>query len=410
MTFLTFIRNNARWLVGGLTLTFFSSAGQTFFIAQFASDVRGTFDLSHGEFGAVYMLATLGSAVTLIYIGKIVDHRSVREVSAAVILLLAGACILMATATSVPALVLAIYVLRLFGQGMMSHTAMTAMGRWFVAERGRAVTLTSTGNQLGEAALPISVVALLSLIDWRTVWWICAAVLVLVALPLTRMCFGRDRTPLMPTMTVSEIGYQWTSREVLRDGPFWIVCVGVLAPAFIGTSVFFHQVHLGEIKQWPSTTIAGSFGAMSITTVIVALLSGQLIDRFSARQMLPIFLAPLGLGCFVLAQAVHPDMMLIFMGLLGMGYGFSSAIFGAIWAEVYGTRHLGSIRSIVVAAMVVASALGPGITGWLIDQGVAFDRQLIYMGYYCLFAVIVMIPVSRNLHRRITQQALLTHN
>jgi len=40
-------------------------------------------------------------------------------------------------------LVIAIYLLRLAGQGMMSHTAMTAMGRWFVAERGRAVAVTS---------------------------------------------------------------------------------------------------------------------------------------------------------------------------------------------------------------------------------------------------------------------------
>jgi MFS family permease len=56
--------------------------------------------------------------------------------------------------------------------------------------------------------------------------------------------------------------------------------------------------------------------------------------------------------------------------------GAGSAVLGAFWPEYYGTRHLGAIRSVATSLMVFATALGPVITGALIDAGVDYDRQL----------------------------------
>ena len=72
------------------------------------------------------------------------------------------------------------------------------------------------------------------------------------------------------------------------------------------------------------------------------------------------------------------------MAFMGVSYGFSSTISGAIWPELYGTRHLGAIRSVVISTMVLATAMGPGITGLLIDAGVPFSLQLAGMGAYSL--------------------------
>jgi hypothetical protein len=67
-------------------------------------------------------------------------------------------------------LVAAIFLLRLFGQGLMGHTAMVAMARWFVATRGRAVSVAGLGVALGEALLPLTFVALSGVFDWRLLW------------------------------------------------------------------------------------------------------------------------------------------------------------------------------------------------------------------------------------------------
>lgn len=395
-----FLRTNARWLCGGMLLTFFSSVGQTFFIASFAGQIRADFGLSHGDFGLVYMSATLASAVTLIFLGRVLDQVRIVKVAMVLIIMLSGAALTMAWAQTVPALLLAIYLLRLFGQGMMSHTAMVAMGRWFVAERGRAVSIAGTGYQLGEGALPLLVVGLLMFADWRSAWIVAAIVLLVVALPLSYWCLHVPRTPSQKDRDNHERGKQWTRTEVLRDVPFWAVCTGVLAPSFIGTSVFFHQTHLGELKGWQPSTIASSFAVMSVSSVLVGLVAGQLIDRFSARFMLPFFLVPLSLGCIVLSLAQNPMTMSIFMFLLGSSYGVSNAVFGAIWPEIYGTRNLGAIRSMVSAAMVFASALGPGLTGWLIDRQVGFEFQLLIMSVYCFATMLILFPVSRVLRRR----------
>ena len=400
LTFAHFLGSNMRWLAGGILLTFCSSIGQTFFIASFAGDIRADFGLSHGGFGMIYMLATLGSAATLVVVGRVADEVAIFKVAASLILLLAGAALLMGSSQSIVILLISIYFLRLIGQGMMTHTAMVAMGRWFVAERGRAVSVTTTGHQLGEGILPLVLVSLLAMTGWRTAWFIAAAVLVLVALPLSMYLLRTPRTPSQDDRDNHERGRQWTRAEVLRDAPFWAVCTGVLAPAFIGTAVFFHQVHLGELKSWAPGVVASSFAVMSVTSVTVGLLTGHLIDRYSARVLLPFFLTPLALGCLVLSLGQEPVMMALFMLMLGSSYGVSNAVFGSIWPEIYGTRHLGAVRSVVSAAMVFASALGPGLTGWLIDLGVGFEVQLLFMSAYCAVTMLVLFSVSRRLLER----------
>ncbi|MFK7860323.1 MAG: MFS transporter [Granulosicoccus sp.] len=397
LSFLAFLRRNARWLTGGILLTFCSSAGQTFFISLFAGQIRAEFALSHGDFGFLYMLATLASAGTLIWLGKLADKVTIVRLAGCWIIALAAAASLMAMANSITTLLMSLYFLRLFGQGMLSHTALVAMGRWFHAERGRAVSVATVGHQLGDGLLPLLVVGLLIVVDWRSVWFFASIALLLIALPLSQVLLHLPRQPSSKDRDNFERGRQWTRKEVLHDIPFWAVCTGVLAPSFIGTSVFFHQVHLAELKQWSLTVIASSFGLLSITSVVVGLLTGQLIDRFSARVILPFFLFPLSLGCLVLGVFDVPLAMFLFMALLGTSYGIASGVFGAIWPESYGTRHLGSIRAVVSAAMVFASALGPGVTGWLIDLGVGFERQLLAMSLYCVAMMLVLFPVSRVL-------------
>ncbi len=60
------------------------------------------FALSDGDFGLIYMGCMLASAATLPWLGQFIDRHS-------------GARVIL----------LAIYLLRLFGQGMMSHVALT---------------------------------------------------------------------------------------------------------------------------------------------------------------------------------------------------------------------------------------------------------------------------------------------
>ena len=403
MPYFQFIRANIRWLAGGFLLAFFSSFGQTFFIAIWSGDIRTEFGLSHGDFGFLYMSATLLSALTLPFIGRSLDLFPIPNIAVVVISALSITCFVMAGVKSTLALFVVIYALRLFGQGMMTHTSVTAMGRWYAENRGKAVSIATLGFQFGEAFLPIVFVSLAAVVGWRSSWVVAAVMLLFIALPAVYLLMRVERIPHSKTL-VDDIAAnsepQWTRAEVLRDSQFWLLCFGVFAPAFIGTSIFFHQVYLVELKGWTMELFTSSFVIMAATTAVFSLLAGVVIDRFNARMLLPVFLIPLGAGCVCLAYFTAPWAIFVYMVLLGVSYGISTALFGALWPEIYGTVHLGSVRSIIVAMMVFASALGPGITGWLIDRGVPFTDQLGVMAMYCIAVSVLMLFAARNLSAR----------
>jgi sugar phosphate permease len=404
MTFLAFLRENARWLAGGFLLTLFSSFGQTFFISLSAGSIREEYGLSHGGFGTLYMVATLGSALTLPRLGQIVDRYSVKHVALFIIPMLAVAAVSMAFSTNILLLAFTIYLLRLFGQGMLTHTSFTAMGRWFSAQRGRAVSVVTLGHNAGEAIFPLIFVAVAVAVGWRNTWLMAAAALVLVALPVIVSLIAVERAPRAtdPVARISD-ARDWTRAEALRDPVFYLLFLGVMAPSFIGTVIFFHQVYLVELRGWSLEIFAGTFTLMAVMTATFALISGQLIDRFSAVALLPAFLIPLGLACLILGFFEGQWSAFAFMALLGVSWGFSSTLFGALWPEIYGTRHLGSIRALAVAIMVFASAMGPGLTGLLIDLGVSYPGQIIAMGIYCFAISLVMLQVSRRVRARAAQ-------
>lgn len=409
MPFLAFVRDNVRWLAGGFLLTFFSSFGQTFFIALSAGSIRTEFDLSHGEFGSIYMIATLASALTLTQFGKIVDYISVSKVALIIIPALAVACLGMAFTSNLVMLVMVIYGLRLFGQGMMTHNAITAIGRWYVGQRGRAVSVVTIGHQVGEAALPLLYVSVVAFVGWRETWMMAAGMLILIALPLS---YGLMRVERRPQSTDGAgrraSGRDWTRPEVLRDPLFWLVCIGLLAPSFIGTTIFFHQVYLIELRGWSVGAFAGSYAFMAVMTVCLALIAGVLVDRFTAVALLPSFLLPLAGACFILGLVEEQWGVFAFMALVGVSYGLSSTLFGAVWPEMYGMAHLGSIRAIVVALMVFASAMGPGVTGFLIDFHIAYPMQILAMGVYCVVVCLLMVMVGRKVTERNRHDALST--
>jgi len=400
---LAFIKHNFRWIAGGFMLTYFSSLGQTYFISASVSEWQAAFGLSHGEFGRLYMFATLASALCLPFVGRLVDVVQAHRIVALVAPVLAGASLLAGFASSVPMLVAAVFMLRLFGQGMMTHIALTTTGRWFVVERGRAISLVVLGHQGGEATIPLAFAAITIAYGYRVGWFAAAAVLLVVGLPVAYWAYRKPRVPHGQLSTEKKRSPEvrsWTRQEVLKDPVFWILLTGVLAPAFIGTTIFYHQNYLTALHDWPPQLFATSLLVMALTTVGFALLTGAAIDRFGATLVLPFFLLPLASACFALAYSGPEITLFIVMVLLGISYGISSTLFGSLWPEIYGLANLGAVRSITVSAAVLATAIGPGLTGTLIDRGMGLPAQMIFFGFYCLLAAGAMTIASISLLRR----------
>lgn len=387
-------------IVFGAFMCLISSVGQTYFISLFGGELRAAFGLSHGEFGLVYMIGTIASGATLILFGRIVDVLSLNGSTFIVLAGLAAVAAFTGLTWSPVALTLAIFGLRLFGQGMSTHVGITAMARHFERFRGRAISIASLGHAVGVAISPAFVIFLLSRMDWREAWF-TTAVLVLVLTPLAPLLLRGtgwqrpDREESGPESGAPTTG-GWTLRQALRDPGMWLRMPALLAPAFISTGFFFHQVHLAAHKGWSIETMAYSFSAFAVTTVLGLLSGGMLVDALTARRLVGVFLTPLALSCLVLWYASAPATAPLFLGLMGFGAGLTQVLLGALWAELYGVRHIGAIRSFATAMMVFSTGLAPFVMGFAIDLGVTMETIAIWAAVYCLAASIFSSIAARS--------------
>lgn len=397
-----FLRENLRWIGGGFLLMFFSSFGQTFFVGLSGISLRARFHLSDGQFGGLYMIATLASALTLPWVGRALDLMPGWKVARFSIPGLAIACLLVGVAPHVIVLALALYLLRLFGQGMMTEIAFTEVGRWFNANRGRAMALVVPGVQVGSALLPVAVVLVATLGGWRAPWLASAVLLMLLGYPLIIGLLKVERVPHSRELAAGQqrTARDWTRREVLRDPVFYLLLAGVLAPPFIGTTIFFHQGYLIALRGYDPLVFATAFSVMAMTTVLFGLVCGHLIDRFGALRLLPFVLVPLAVASAAVGLVTPVWGIYFFMFLLGISNGFTQTLLGALWPEVYGLANLGGIRALIVSAMVLATALGPGLTGVLIDLGFPLPGQMLWMALWCVVASIAMTMASRAVRLR----------
>ena len=401
---LNFFVQHKRFLAFGFLAAVFSSFGQTFFIALSGGEIRAAFNLSHGDFGLLYAIGTVSSAVLLIWLGRKIDDVDLRIFSACVIAGLGVACIGMAHVIGPITLVLAIFALRLTGQGLMSHIAFVSMGRYFDAHRGKAISVASMGFPAGEALFPIIVVAIIATIGWQDMWLALGVIILCGLFPLLMWLLRghHHRHAELVEDKKSTSGQAvlsgWTRGQVLRDPKFYVLIPTVLAMPFIGTGVFFHQVHLVTEKGWGLAVFASFFVIFAGVQMGAAMASGIAVDRWGATKLVRLFLLPACVGLLILSQSDTPIAGAIFMALFGLSGGAATVTGGAIWAELYGIVHLGAIKALAWALMVFASALSPPIMGIAIDHGIKMDTIALISAVYFLGAMILVVTVFSHLN------------
>ncbi|MDB3872890.1 MFS transporter [Pelagibacteraceae bacterium] len=369
-------------------MTFCSSFGQTFFLGIFNPFIREDLNLSHSEFGGIYSAATLVSSLTIIWLGKKIDDFKLRNFAIFVCISLFFAAVFMSQLSSLVHLLLAIFFLRLFGQGLMSHTSSTAMARYFDKNRGKALGVAWLGLSFGEGILPGLVIFLLNYLVWKKIWITIAVFLIVFVLPLIVFLLKNfeDNSVEQEQSKKSENIKNWTRQEVLKDLRFYFLLPAVLCPAFLITGIFINQIYLFENLNWGINFIAPSFTAYAIFSVISLQLSGFLIDKFSALKILPFYLIPMILGLLFSLLFKFALSPVIFFILMAITNGTSNVLLTSTWSEMYGTKHLGAIRSITVSLMVFSTSLSPFLFGYLIDFGFNAKDITLFMVIYALFS------------------------
>jgi predicted MFS family arabinose efflux permease len=391
------IRSNFKIIVFGFVFTFFSSVGQSFFIGLFNSNIREELNISHGEFGTIYGIATLCSSLTLIWLGKKIDDLKLVNYSLLVVIFLTFAALFFSFINGIIFLTIGIFFLRLSGQGLMAHTASTAVARYFDQSRGKALSYIWVGMSLGEFLLPAIIVYALTFIYWRNLWQ-GLALIILLLLPIFTYLTIKDinifsREKEKGNHNNNNIGLikSWTRKEVIRDLKFYSVLPAMLASSFVITGIVINQTFIIESKDWGKFAIAKSFMIYSILTVITLFLSGYLVDKFTSRKIFPLLNIPLLLSVIILAIFDHPYSAFIFMGFMGISNGLTNVLISSFWAEIYGVNYLGSIKALTGSLMVFSTALATAVFGILIDLGYSIENIAFLCAIYTAISIFIVI-------------------
>jgi predicted MFS family arabinose efflux permease len=384
----------------GFIFTFFSSFGQSYFIGIFNSSIRADLSITHGQFGTIYASATLLSSLILIWIGKKIDDMEVFKFSMFVIILLSFASYFFSTIKIIPFLFIGIFLLRLSGQGLMSHTATTTVSRFFEKTRGKALSITWLGLSAAEFILPVLIVFLLTIISWREIWF-AISLLVLFILPITSFLLIKklklDSREDSKENIINNNIKQWTRYEVIKDFRFYIIALNMLGMPSVATGVFVYQSFIISSKNWGPFVFAQSFMVYSVLSVITLSISGYLIDKFTSRKLLIYMNIPLLLAVMVLNLFDNPLSSFILLGLIGISNGFANVLGSSTWAEIYGVKYIGGIKAITNAMMVFATATGAATFGILIDVGYSINFIALISSIYIAFSLILLFLFRKNI-------------
>ena len=386
----------------GFIFTFFSSFGQSFFLGLFNSSIRNELSITHGEFGSIYASATLLSSFLLIWVGKKIDDINISKFALFVIILLSFSSFLFSKISSIALLFIAIFLMRFSGQGMMSHTATTTISRYFTKSRGKALSTGWFGLSTAEFILPVLIVYLLVIYDWKNIW-LTISIIVILLLPVASYLLVRNLNfeSRETGNNINSSNYKiknWKRIEVIKDYRFYIVCANMLAMPWIATGTFVYQSFILDSKNWGPYIIAQSFMAYSILSVVTLFISGFLIDKFTSRKLLIFMNLPLLLSVIVIIYFNHPLTSFVFLGLIGISNGFANVLGSSTWAEIYGVKYIGSIKALTTALMVFATAFGTALFGILIDNEFSIEQIAIISAIYISIALISLFFIRNNLN------------
>jgi len=392
---------NKKVIIFGFIFTFFSSFGQSFFLGLFNAPIRNELGITHGQFGSIYASATICSSLLLIWVGKKIDDYRILNYSFFIVILLFFSSLFFSFINSIYFLAVGIFLMRLSGQGLMSHASTTTISRFFERSRGRALSTIWFGLSTAEFILPVLMTYFFLIYSWRTVWQ-GIAVLIILFLPLVILKTIKsinlesrevDNNPKLKKTKIKS----WRRRDVIKDYRFYIISLNMLAMPWLATGIFVYQSFISDSKMWEVYTIPKAFMVYSITSIITLFMSGFLVDKFTGRKLILYMNLPLLLAMYTLIELNHEISAYIFLGLIGISNGLANILGSSTWAEIYGVKYIGSIKALTTAFMVFSTAFGTAVFGLLIDKGFSIENIASIGGLYILASLALLIITKKTI-------------
>jgi len=383
-----------------------TSPGQTFGISIFNPSFLETLGISLSQLTGAYMVGTLLAAVPQPTIGGLMDRFGLRRMMTIIVILLGLACFYTATVQTLWRLLIAFFLLRLFGQGALSLLAANIPAMWFHERLGKVSGLMNASVAGATAIIPPFILWLISNFGWRWAYAILGFTVWIILLPILVILFRNrpedvgqqlDGLTLNPGVASpkfihrmkrpTSLGRSFSLKEAQHSRAYWIMMLYTAAWALIATAIYFNLLPLFTSKGLTEAQAAATYTILAISAVITQFAAGILADRLPLNWLLSLAAAALIMALLSLALAAASWMGISYAIFMGITQGFGGVVAGTLWARYYGREHLGKIRGSIFTAGVAGSSVGPYIMGLVYDHTGSYQTSL-------WIFVAVLIPIA----------------
>ena len=353
----------------GLILT---SPGQTYSISIFIEHFITDLGISRSLVSTFYTIGTLTGSFVLPFVGRQIDRRSPRIVAGIIAALFGLACIYMSSVQNGLMLLVGFVAVRMLGQGSLGLVSTYIINQWWLRRRGMMMGLAGVVSALlGLGLFPVLLNWLIPQVGWRLTYVILGCALLVIMVPIALIFYrsrpetfgllpdGAKTTPKIVTSKGEVAEENWTAQEASRTPAFWIIAMGLASISMLSTGLQFHMVSIFLDNQLSADAAASVYFPIAITTAIVTLGSGILVDRIGVRYLLMAALLLQALALW-LAPSLSGLVMATMYGIvLGCLSGLQRTVSTVVYASYFGRLHLGAISGISSTILVAGSALGP---------------------------------------------------
>jgi EmrB/QacA subfamily drug resistance transporter len=150
-------------------------------------------------------------------------------------------------------------------------------------------------------------------------------------------------------------------------GPVMAVVVGMIMVILDSTVVNVAMPNLIDDFHSTVSTIQWTITAYTLALSAVIPLAGWLIDRYGAKQIFLITIVMFTLGSVLCSLAQTPEQLVLYRIIQGIGGGMVSPIGMAIIFRLAPPGKQGSVMGVLGVPMMLAPAIGPTLSGFLIE-------------------------------------------
>ncbi len=261
-------------------------------------------------------------------------------------------------------------------------TVTTVVVNWFQRRRSLAMAMTQLGLSVAGLMAPAIAWSLTSN-GWRATAFASGVIILLVALPLSRMMHrtpeevgllpdgGPPKNPLRPGVrtTSGPEPAEFTAREALHTRAFWFISFGHGLALFVVSAVTVHLVlHLVDDLGYTVGQAASVLAFMTTIMIAGRFAGGLLGDRFDKRYITAASMFGHAFGLMMLAYAHSFWMVALFAVAHGMAWGIRGPLMQAMRADYFGRASFAKVMGFSSTIIMVGTVGGPVIAGVMADH------------------------------------------